>query len=159
MFFEFLVIPFYIIQVSDLRSVPPYRQLYFGRLLDCFISADCSTALFRQTARQLVGKTRWVFRRPNGVYAEWGHAGDFPYGWGFLIGPMRLTEDPAGLPYKLSSRPIGYIGIIRIYRIYPIISDYIRIYPIISESIRFPNLSGLSESIRKILSPLPNPGT
>jgi hypothetical protein len=57
--------------------------------------------------RQLVGKTRWVFRQPQGLSTEWAHMNDYSNWMACLcIGPIRPTEDPAGLPYKLSRRSV-----------------------------------------------------
>jgi hypothetical protein len=58
------------------------------------------------SARQLVGKTRWVFRQPHGLSNEWNHVDDDKSNRMEItcIGPIRPTEDPAGLPYKLAKR-------------------------------------------------------
>jgi hypothetical protein len=47
-------------------------------------------------------------RQLVGVMAEWFYTDDYS-NWMVTtwIGPIRLTEDPAGLPYKLSSRFIN----------------------------------------------------
>jgi hypothetical protein len=41
--------------------------------------------------------------RPHGYYTD-GKFNRMGIGW---IGPIRPTEDPAGLPYKLASRSMG----------------------------------------------------
>jgi hypothetical protein len=69
------------------------------------------------SARQLVGKTRWVFRRPKGSNPE-NHpiaiiARIDPFG----REPLRLTEDPAGLPYKLASTGLDKSETYMSYRI------------------------------------------
>jgi hypothetical protein len=58
---------------------------------------------YNPTARQLVGKTRWVFRQPQGLSTERVDMDDYSNWMTPGIGPIRPTEDPAGLPYKLSS--------------------------------------------------------
>jgi D-alanyl-D-alanine carboxypeptidase/D-alanyl-D-alanine-endopeptidase (penicillin-binding protein 4) len=84
---------------------------FFLRVLGEEWNSSVDNILFGLTsnppARQLVGKTRWVFRQPNGSNPENQTNGIIN-----RIEPcgqetMRPTEDPAGLPYKLASRPNG----------------------------------------------------
>jgi hypothetical protein len=71
--------------------------------------SDLLDPFINRPPRQLVGKTRRVFRRPDGSNTAISH----PIGIIVHVGPfgresLRLTEDPAGLPYKLSRRWVGY---------------------------------------------------
>jgi hypothetical protein len=78
-----------------------YLLVYLFGFIYCFIYWGLGS---ENPARQLVGKTRWVFRRPNGfnpvAQSSWINRRYKPFG----RKPLRLTEDPAGLPYKLASR-------------------------------------------------------
>jgi hypothetical protein len=120
---------FFLKRANALRFAPFERARFFTEKAPDFLHASPKRPELTHPARQLVGKTRWVFRRPDGpntlvsIQLESSHSrihsntplrltedpAGLPYkmDWGIgcfdELGAMRLTEDPAGLPYKMAS--------------------------------------------------------